>query len=62
MRGEPRVRMRPTRGVPRFLIMDHQETHEGISFADFRNSCLTFLKGMPTRMNGISAQYEIVDA
>jgi hypothetical protein len=34
--------------------------HERVSFTDFRNSCRTFLKAMPARMNGIGDQYKIV--
>jgi hypothetical protein len=48
------------RDAPLVLLLRIIKNAGRISFADIRNSCLTFLKGMPTGMNGISAQYKIV--
>lgn len=50
---------RPTDG-DRHLILRIIKWTQRVSFADFRNSCLTFLKAMPARVNGTGAQYKIV--
>ena len=60
MRGESRLRMRPTRGVPRVLSTDHQERTKGYRLPISAIRASPFSKGMPTRMNGISAHYKIV--